>query len=314
MDKKFLVDGLLPVLKPDGMVSKDVSRWLVKRIGKVKMGHAGTLDPGASGVLPILLGRATRLQDWLIALPKAYDFEITFGYETDTLDRDGVVVREAPITSVSLEALRQAALSLTGTIEQIPPIYSAVKFKGKPLYEYARKDRSDELPPLADLVRKVSVLEFQVLSYAEGKAHCQVRCSKGTYVRTLVHDLAEKVGSCGTLTRLSRTEAAGVDLAACLTLEQIDARLDEFAKMVVPMAQMNTGMVRWQASRSADSQRLRTGQLLLVDPGEFGDLHSSLTAWDRPAFLLADNGSAIGIGAVRRHESGRVAIAIRKGL
>jgi tRNA pseudouridine55 synthase len=110
------VDGLLPIHKPQGMVSKDVSRWLVKRFGRLKLGHVGTLDPAASGVLPILIGRATRLQDYLLDLDKSYEFDMTLGFETDSLDLDGSKVREAAWEHVTSDALVAAARELLGDI------------------------------------------------------------------------------------------------------------------------------------------------------------------------------------------------------
>src|SRR5690606_14945083 len=121
-------NGLLVVNKPEGMVSKDVSRWLEKRMGRMRLGHVGTLDPAASGVLPILLGRATRLQDYLLDLPKSYEFDIAFGTETDTLDREGTVVQTAAFDHVTEDLLRQAMAKFVGDIEQLPPLYSAVKY------------------------------------------------------------------------------------------------------------------------------------------------------------------------------------------
>lgn len=315
------IDGLLPVHKPEGMVSKDVSRWLVKRAGKLRLGHVGTLDPSAGGVLPLLLGRATKLQDWLLELPKTYEFEVTFGSETDTLDRDGKVVRERPWEHVTEASLRNAATSFLGEIEQVPPAYSAVKFKGKPLYEYARKERLDDLPPLEQLKRRVRIDHFELLGYEGQVGRFRVNCSKGTYVRSLVKDVAEKVDSCGTLTRLVRTEAAGVKLAQAYGLEAIEERIQDLSTMVVPLAEIDLGLMRWQAQRRSDSQKLRNGQTLLLDAAEFlaglsarEGVDMSLGAWDKPLLLVGDTGVGLGVGAVRRQETGRVVISMKRGL
>ena len=118
--------GLLGVHKPSGIVSKDVSRWLEKRLGKLKLGHVGTLDPLASGVLPLLFGQATRLQDFLLEIPKTYECTVELGYETDTLDSDGQIVETAPYEHVTLTQLQETAKSFVGRIKQVPPLYSAV--------------------------------------------------------------------------------------------------------------------------------------------------------------------------------------------
>ena len=126
------------------MVSKDISRWLVRRLGKLKLGHVGTLDPAASGVLPVLLGRATRLQDYLLDMPKTYEFDIRFGSETDTLDLDGQVIRETAWEHITEAQLRTAIGAFIGDIVQTPPIYSAIKYKGKPLYAFAKDAKAGD--------------------------------------------------------------------------------------------------------------------------------------------------------------------------
>lgn len=314
------VDGLLAVHKPINMISKDVSRWLMHRVGRVKLGHVGTLDPAASGVLPLLFGRATRLQDYLLELPKAYEFDVEFGFETTTLDMEGERVREADFSHVTREHVETAVKAFTGEIEQTPPLYSAVKFKGRPLYDYARGGQSEGLP-LAEMKRKVHISSFELLSFGDGKASFRVDCSKGTYVRTLVKDVAEKVGTCGTLTRLVRTRAAGIELAATLTLETIEAALasgpEALASLVVPMPAIDFGLPRWQAGHKVVVDRLRGGQQVQVEFAEFheGAPHGfQLPGWGLPVVLCESGGAAFGIGAVRRHESGRVLVNMKRGL
>lgn len=139
--------GILPIAKPRGIVSKDISRWLVKRLGKVKIGHVGTLDPMAEGVLPILLGSATRFQDHLLDNSKTYEFDVQFGFQTDTLDSDGQVTNRTTSVPDAAHQVAQALPSFVGKISQIPPIYSAIKYNGKPLYNYARQG-TKKLSPL----------------------------------------------------------------------------------------------------------------------------------------------------------------------
>jgi tRNA pseudouridine55 synthase len=315
------INGLLPVDKPAGLVSKDVSRWLVKRLGKLRLGHVGTLDPAASGVLPILLGRATRLQDYLLELPKTYEFDVTFGKETDTLDRDGQVVKEGPWEHVSAAQLTTAIQAFVGDLEQTPPLYSAVKYKGKPLYDYARGGDAGRDVPLAALKRKVRVARFELLGFKPGVGTFRVTCSKGTYVRALVKDVAEKVGSCGTLTRLVRTNAAGVDLSSSVSLEGIESRLGEFRSLVVPVEAIDLGLPRWRSPREGLAARLKGGQQVSVELHEYlAGLGATEAApqppggWARPLLLLTEQGVAFGMGSVRRHESGRIVIVMKRGL
>jgi tRNA pseudouridine55 synthase len=311
------------------MISKDVSRWLTKRVGKVKLGHVGTLDPSAEGVLPILLGRATRLQDFLLEMPKTYEFDMTFGSETDTLDNEGVVTATMPWEHITYESLLAATASFHGEIEQTPPMYSAVKFKGKALYEYARSGRSDEVPRDA-LKRFVKITHFDLLSYKDGVGTIRVTCSKGTYVRVLVKDIAAKLGSCATLTRLVRIEAAGVTLADTVQLESLestfeqmessDTKLDQLERFLVPMSKINLGMPKWRATNKAWIDRLAGGQQIIIDLEDFlSGLDSPggaevLASWAKPLLLLRETGEAFGMGSVRRQEAARVVISMKRGL
>ncbi len=308
--------GLLVVNKPAGMISKDVSRWLVKRIGKVKLGHVGTLDPGASGVLPLLLGRATRLQDYLLELPKSYEFDVEFGRETDTLDNDGQNVKELPWEHVTEDSLRESIKAFVGELEQTPPLYSAVKYKGRPLYDYARAQEGDDLP-LEAMKRIVTVSRFDFLTFGGKTASFRVTCSKGTYVRTLVKDLAEKVGTCGTLTRLVRTRAAGCELQAAHDLEALEAKLNSLDDLVVPVERIDLGMPRWCAVQKPAADKLRSGQTIQLEFAEFSEgADEGLTpvGWSKPVVLLDETKKAYGIGTVRRLESGRVLVTMKRGL
>jgi tRNA pseudouridine55 synthase len=316
------LDGLLAIHKPVGMISKDVSRWLTKRVGKLKLGHVGTLDPSAAGVLPILLGRATRLQDFLLDMPKIYEFDMTFGRETDTLDDEGVEVATLPWAHVTAEALAAAAANFVGEFDQIPPLYSAVKYKGKALYDYARAGRGDEVP-LADLKRRVQVSSFEMLSYKDGVGTLRLTCSRGTYVRVLVKDIAAKLGSCATLTRLVRMEAAGVTLADSVQLESLEPELDRLETFLVPMGKINLGMPRWRSTNKAWIDRLAGGQQIgleledylagLDGAGNAGEL-ALPGGWARPLLLTRESGDAFGMGTVKRQESGRVVISMKRGL
>lgn len=210
------------------MTSHDAVFKLRKILGTKKIGHGGTLDPDVVGVLPIAVGKATRMVEFMQDEGKVYEGEITLGYSTTTEDASGEVVAETPVLSPLDETVVDEAIaSLTGHITQIPPMYSAVKVNGRKLYEYARAGQEVKRPE-----RQVTIYQFErtsPISY-EGElarfTFC-VKCSKGTYIRTLSVDLGEKVGYAAHMSHLTRTSAAGMRLEDALTLEQIAERVAE---------------------------------------------------------------------------------------
>ena len=215
-----MTDGLVVVDKPAGMTSHDVVSRLRRRFGQKKVGHAGTLDPGATGVLLVGLGRATRLLRFLSGLDKSYDGEVVLGVATSTLDDEGDVVGTWDMTGVTVEGARTAAAGLTGELLQVPPMVSAIKVGGRRLHELAREGIEVERTP-----RKVTVARFDVSPGDEpGVLRISVDCSSGTYVRTLAADLGAALGGGAHLRRLRRTrvgsftldEAGSIDAAAVL--------------------------------------------------------------------------------------------------
>jgi len=313
---KLNYHGVLPVYKPGGMISKDVSRFLVRKIGKLHLGHVGTLDPMAEGVLPILIGRATRLQDQLLDMPKIYEFEVTFGIETDTLDTDGAVVKTLPWDHIDAEKLEAAARKFLGHIKQIPPAYSAVKYQGKPLYEYARRNELANIP-LATMLRHVEIKSFDLQHYSVGKGQFRVECSKGTYIRVLAHDLAEAVGTCGTVSKIVRVKSAGIELRDCLTLQEIEINAGDFPKLLIPFSRLSLPMQNWYASEPVWAKRLKMGQKLLVRGEHFqqGLRDSAAAMQDSCAlFLLDGEGDAFGLGHAVIHEGGFVQVTMTRGL
>ena len=189
--------GVLVVHKPYGMVSKDVSRILKKSYAGIrKIGHVGTLDPLAEGVLVVLLGSATRLQDAFLERPKTYEFTVKFGTATETMDTEGATVEERPFEHITSERIREIISEFQGEQLQTPPLYSAVKLHGQPLYKIARSGNGDSVD-LDSLKRKVLLHQLELCSYEEGVAQFRVHCSKGTYVRVLGTDIASRLGTCG---------------------------------------------------------------------------------------------------------------------
>jgi tRNA pseudouridine55 synthase len=311
------MSGMLVVNKPTGMISKDLSRWLQRRFGKLKIGHVGTLDPGASGVLPILLGKATRMQDYLLDLTKSYEFDVDFGSETDTLDYEGEVIKRCEFEHIELADLKNAVESMRGQITQIPPIYSAVKYQGKPLYDYARSGKGDTVP-LESLARKVEVFKIDLLKYEGNRATISVSCSKGTYVRVLAKDIAEIVKSCGTLTRLVRTRAAGVDLSQSCSLDDIESNMNEMEKLLTPLECIEMEIPKWVSPDDGAVSKLRSGQEVVVDASSYlSGLEGEKElpeAFAMPMVLLDCEGRAFGMGTARILDMARVKINLKRGL
>ena len=262
MDSKSL-NGLLPIHKPRGMISKDVSRQLVRKYGRMKLGHVGTLDPMAEGVLPLLLGRATRLQDYLLEHPKTYEFDVLLGQETDTLDADGKQIREMEWNHVTEEALLAGVKKFIGAVEQIPPLFSAVKYKGRSLYKYARSSEAPEIP-LEKLAKTVMISDLQVKSVKFPVITLNMTCSKGTYVRVLARDLAQELGTCGTVTRMVRSHAAGISLDSCHKIEDLVERELNLSEYLVPIDRIKLNLANWRSIEPRWTQRLRNGQTLKV--------------------------------------------------
>ena len=312
-------DGLLLVYKPGGMTSKDVSRWFQSRFGKCKIGHVGTLDPLAEGLLPILLGKATRLQDFLLAGQKRYEFEITFGYSTTTLDTDGELVDHASYAEVSKESLEIVCSQMVGDFLQIPPMYSAIKFEGRPLYDYARKGQADKVP-LESLKKLVKIFELTCLNYDQGKGRFQVLCSKGTYVRVLASTIAETLGTLGTISRLIRLASGSFESKGAWTLNELELNKDSIDQYIIPTNEIPYDIPVWRASEPALVDRLKMGQEMHVDMRSFesgldqaGSQRAKISSLDR-MILFDNNGQSFGIGSATILNTGRIAVRMRRGL
>lgn len=226
------MNGIINVLKPAGMTSFDVVGFLRKVAGQKKIGHTGTLDPSAVGVLPICLGNATRAIEFIIDKDKVYRAELTLGTATDTQDSSGNVIFSGEVKADKHE-IAEAIMSFVGEVDQLPPMYSAIKIDGKKLYEFARLGETIERQPRKIRIFDIKIVkiwnEFESLPGSEPgsenriikKALFDVHCSKGTYIRTLCHDIGEKLGCGGHMSFLVRTRAGKYDLDTALTLEEI---------------------------------------------------------------------------------------------
>ena len=213
-------DGIVNVSKPAGWTSHDVVVKIRGLLKGPKVGHAGTLDPAATGVLPILVGRGTRIAEYLLEWDKEYRAVLRLGQTTDTQDATGTVLATRVIDGLTEEQIRAAAAPFRGKITQVPPMYSAVKVAGVPLYKSARAGKTVERSS-----RTVEIHELDVLGIAGSDVRLRVRCSKGTYVRTLCADIGEALGVGGHLLSLERTRVGPLTVERALTVDEIGARI-----------------------------------------------------------------------------------------
>lgn len=218
------MDGVINVHKPIGMTSSDVVVLLRKSLKTRKVGHTGTLDPEVNGVLPICVGKATRLAEYLTDQGKSYRAEITFGIVTDTQDAQGQILYSTKALVEEQDFLRIIPQFL-GSIQQIPPMYSAIRHKGKHLYDLARQGIEVERPPRTITVQRLELLSWQAGEYP--KAVFEVDCSKGTYIRTLCQDIGDALGCGAHMSRLVRLRSGPFRLEESWTLEQINEALEQ---------------------------------------------------------------------------------------
>lgn len=222
------MEGILPLFKPKGMTSHDCVFKLRKILKMKKVGHTGTLDPDVTGVLPICLGKATKVAEYITDAGKAYEGEVTIGFSTTTEDSSGDIIDKKDIEqSFTREQILDVLAKLTGEIAQTPPMYSAVKVNGKRLYEYARQGIIVERP-----TRNVMIYSFDLLDdrmIFSGKTirfRFRVSCSKGTYIRTLAVMIGNELGYPAHMSDLIRIKSSSFDLADCLTFEEIEQRIE----------------------------------------------------------------------------------------
>ena len=226
----MITDGIINVNKPSGMTSHDVVSVLRRRLKIKRIGHTGTLDPMATGVLPVCIGRATRIIEYYEADMKSYTAELKLGLRTDTLDITGEVLEEKPFDDVTEDAISEALKSFDGWVEQTPPMYSALKVNGKKLYEYAREGKEVEIKS-----RKVFLEGMRVydINLDDGSMKLDVTCSKGTYIRTIIDDLGQMLGCGATMTALVRTKSGVFSLEDSAELEDLKSMSDDEIEAVM---------------------------------------------------------------------------------
>ena len=234
LDKIKDIEGILVVDKPEGWTSFDVVRKAKRLLRIKKVGHTGTLDPMATGVLPLCLGRATKIARFITEGPKIYEGIILFGTETDTYDITGQVVEQRPVSEgLSHEQIQKAANAFLGKIFQTPPPYSALKHKGVPLYKLARKGIKIQKEP-----REVTISKFDILWLQGNEAGFRVECSKGTYIRSLAYDLGKYIDSCACLKTLKRVKNGPFTLKEAIPIEELEKAVGEgrINDLIIPVA------------------------------------------------------------------------------
>ena len=265
------MDGIINVNKPLGITSHDVVYRLRKLLNIKKIGHTGTLDPDAGGVLPMCIGKGTKLAELLTATDKQYLAEMTLGAITDTQDKSGEILESFEV-NVSEKEIKETVKKFIGEISQIPPMYSAIKIDGKKLYELAREGKTVERKARTVLIKNIEVKEINL---EENTVTMLVDCSKGTYIRTLCEDIGNALGCGGYMSALTRTKSGRFDINAAYTLEQIEEMLQsedmsffvpvedaipEYPRIVV--AENNARKIRYGIKTSV--QGLETGKTYRV--------------------------------------------------
>ncbi len=231
---KNKINGVINVYKPKGPTSFQIVHKLRKLLKVKKIGHTGTLDPQAEGVLVICIGEATKIAHLLTNTKKVYEAEIIFGIETDTWDMEGSILREAPCRGIE-KRIKEILPLFQGEVEQIPPMYSAISYKGERLYKLARRGEVVERKP-----RKVNIYKLEFLRYLEGehsKLKLLIECSSGTYIRTLAYDLGQKIGCPSSLTNLIRKRVGNFSLENSLSIDEIKdyVRENKVEEILIPI-------------------------------------------------------------------------------
>ena len=263
------VDGLLVLDKPTGMSSNAALQQAKRLFGAAKAGHTGSLDPLATGVLPMCFGEATKFSQFLLDADKVYDSTFVLGVGTDTADADGAVIAQASAAHLTEDAVIQAMATLTGSIEQVPPMYSALKVDGQPLYKRARAGEHVERA-----ARSVDIDCFQLVSFEPGehvRINVNVRCSKGTYIRTLAEDLGAALGVPAHVATLRRCQSGPFALDDCVTPEQLTAVKEsgtytDLDALLQPIESCIQHLPRLSLSEAATFY-IRQGQPVLVPNG-----------------------------------------------
>ncbi|UJF35383.1 tRNA pseudouridine(55) synthase TruB [Paenibacillus hexagrammi] len=262
----MMYEGVLPVWKPEGYTSHDVVAKARRILGMKRIGHTGTLDPQVTGVLPLCLGRATRMVEFIQELPKEYEAVLVIGLSTDTEDMTGTVTEQAENVRLDEDQVLQTIGTFIGEIDQVPPMYSAVKVEGKRLYELAREGKEVERKSRKVTIHEIDVLTMNMQS-DKPEIHLRVRCSKGTYIRTLCVDIGKALGYPSVMKSLIRTSTGNIRREQCVTLEQM-AQLKEEGTLQSKLIPMDQSIGHLPAVRltARESEHALQGKRISVQP------------------------------------------------
>ena len=282
LEQPQLAGGIFNVNKPRGMTSHAVVNVIRRASGQKRVGHAGALDPLATGVLIVCLGWATRLSEYLMAGDKRYRAMVHLGVSTDTYDADGKVTATADAAGITLEQVAAALQAFHGPIEQIPPMYAALKRGGKPLYRLARQGETVERTP-----RTVHIHEASIVDWAPPFVTLDIRCSKGTYIRALAHDLGEALGCGAHLAALTRLASGPFRLEQAVSLDDLAIAFQEgrAAMLSYPLAEALTNF-DMMAMDGATAERIRTGQAVQGPEAEPGSLAMAVLPSGEPLAVI----------------------------
>lgn len=290
-----MIHGVLNVYKEKGYTSHDVIAKLRGITGQKKIGHTGTLDPEAEGVLPVCFGKATRLCDMLTDKDKCYETVMLLGVETDTQDMTGKVIGRGDTSGITEEEVRTAAESFEGDYEQVPPMYSALKVNGKKLYELAREGKVVERK-----ARKVTIHEIEIMKISLPRVSMRVCCSKGTYIRTLCRDIGEKLGCTACMEELVRTRVSDFTLQDSATLSEIERREKDgtLEELLRPIDQMFPELKRVTAAAEWEKSVRNGGAFPEKGTGKEGSFDESerVRVYDRTGAFIGIYGYKKGEG------------------
>lgn len=255
--------GILNLNKPGGWTSHDVVAKVRRILAQREVGHAGTLDPLATGVLLVCVGQATRVAEYLMAGDKVYRAEAWLGITTDTYDIDGRIIAEAPVPALTDSDVRQALARFVGTIQQAPPPYSAIKQAGVPAHRRARRGEAVELPARPTIIYDIRLLSLELRGAAHPALSFEVSCAPGTYIRSLVHDLGQALGCGAVLAGLTRLRSGRFDLADAVTPEALAeaAAQGRVSDLLQPLSAALAGLTAVHVDETAERQ-LRHGRAI----------------------------------------------------
>jgi len=229
------LNGIVVINKPKNYTSHDVVAKVKKILNIKKVGHTGTLDPNATGVLPLLLNQGTKLSKYLIEHNKEYEVTLKLGIKTDTLDSEGNIIEKQKVELEKLQNIEDVLKSFIGKQEQVPPIYSSIKVNGKKLYEYARKGQVVEIKPR---IIEIYEINLQKIEPKLNEINFKVSCSKGTYIRSLCQDIATKLGTIGYMKELNRTKVGKFNIQNSISIEELEHNKEKIQEKIISMQEI----------------------------------------------------------------------------